>query len=86
VVAEELVPWDGTVSRRVAADWLVDGEGGNQAAAAAQSIGGRAKETHRDRSAYHDFMRYAKLSGTSSVSQETRKATITITQKDATLP
>jgi hypothetical protein len=54
VVAEELVPWDGTVSRRVAADWLVDGEGGNQAAAAAQSIGGRAKETHRDRSAYHE--------------------------------
>nr|CAB3471858.1 unnamed protein product [Digitaria exilis] len=33
VVAEELVPWDGAVDRRVVADWLIGGEGGEEAAA-----------------------------------------------------
>jgi len=48
VVAEELVPWDGAVNRRVVADWLIGGEGGVETAALAVTEGRRGdgpKET-----------------------------------------
>jgi hypothetical protein len=50
VVAEELVPWDGAVNRRVVADWLIGGEGREAVAALVVVVtkgrrGDGAKET-----------------------------------------
>ena len=60
VVAEELVPWDGAVNRRVVADRLIGGEGGEEAAALVVTEGRRdvgAKETVHPRAGHsnHEF-------------------------------